>query len=85
MRWTKIFEDFEYFDNILITNILYSNLLFPPQNHTQNPLTFQFMFRRTSWTANYTLLNIFPESHRFLPQKQEFFKFQRAVLKSSAH
>ena len=82
---TQILENFEYFSNLLIINNLRLNLLFLSSNATQNPPTFQFLFRRAFKTTNYTFLNISSENHRFLPPKQEFFNFQRAVFKFSAH
>ena len=84
-RRTQFFEDFEKFCKLLILNILHPNPAFSSPNHIRNPPTFQFLFRHTFKTINYTLLNILPEDHRFLPRKQDFFKFQRAVLKFPAH
>lgn len=81
---TQIFEDFERFGNSLIINALYPNTPFLPQNYTHNLPTFEFLFRHSSKTADYTLFNISPENRHFLPRKQEFFKFQRTENLKSA-
>ena len=77
MRRTQFFEYFEYFSNTLIINALQTILPFLSPNTAQDSSTFKFLFRHTFKTTNYTFLNTLSEKHRFLPQKQEFFKFQR--------
>ncbi len=77
MRRTQFFEHFEYFSNILIINILQTNLPFHPPNTAQDSLTFKFLFRHTFKTTNYTFLNISSEKHRlflrFLMLFQKFY------------
>ena len=74
---TQFFGDFGCFDNSLITNILQLKLPFTLPNATQNPHNFQFLFRHTFQTTNYTLLNISTELHclfsRFLMPFQKIY------------
>ena len=82
---TQFFEYFEWLDNLLIINILYSNSLSPSPNTTLEPLTFKFLFRRFSKKANYTFLNIPTDVNCFFLYFPVSFYFQRAVVKISAH
>ena len=61
--WTQFFEFSEYFINLLIINELYIKPPFSPSNTARNLLTFRFLFRHTSKTVNYTLLNISAEAN----------------------
>ena len=84
-RRTQFFEYFEYFDNLLIINVLWLNSSFLLPNHLQNPSTFQFLFRHTFKTVNYTLLNISVEVNCLFLRSPLLLFFQRTVVKFSAH
>ncbi len=79
------FEKSEYFSNLLIINILHTNLPFPYSKFLKNPLTFKFLFRHFSKVGNYTLLHILIETNCFFLRSPQFLSFQRAVFKFSAH
>ncbi len=57
MRWTQFFDNFEYFGNLLIINMLYLFSAFTPPNATFFLLTFQSLFRHFFQITDYTLVN----------------------------
>ena len=69
LRQTQFFEHFVYSGNRLTLNVLCITLSFLSPKVIKNPFNFQFLFRRTSKTVNYTLLNISAELRRL------FFRF----------
>ena len=85
MRWTQFFEKFVCSDNLLIINILHLNSSFFSSNAPSNPLIFRFLFRHSSNTYVYTLLNILAVLRHPFFRFLLFFYFQRTVLEFSAH
>ncbi len=82
---TQFFEHFGYSDNLLITNVLRLGTSFLPQNTTQIPFTFKFLFGHTFQADNYIFLNISTEANCFFLRFPLFFYFQCAVVTFSAH
>ena len=82
---TQFFNNPGYSDNLLTINVLWYNPPFPSKNRTQNPLTFQFLFRYTFKAENYIFLNISAEANCLFLHSPLQFSFQRAVFIFSAH
>ena len=85
MSRTQFFEDCECSDNLLIINVLWQVQPFTLPNTASNSLIFEFLFRHSSKTENYTSLNISAEANCFFLRSPLFFSLQRAVFKFSAH
>ena len=85
MRRTQFFDGFVYSDNLLIISILCVNLPFSPSSTLKNTLTFKFLFRHSSKTVNYTLLNISTEANFVFLGFPVFSNFQRTVFFFAAH